>query len=377
MAKLFKACSGFNIYTNILKPRFEVVTLQNRGAKKLNPPPKKRHPLWFLKQERVLSKDDLTKENTSFIQEVIESRYGKADPQSGSYSPLKVPPIEPSTEWSPQSRRTGVIARKLGIYPMWTSDGKKVLTTLLHVCDNHVIKYISPEEWKPLIQPSAKTIIPYKKKGCLLVGADSVDPQRFTKQYCGLFTDAGVMPKRLICRFMVTPDAALQPGTPLNAAHYRVGDVVDIRAKTMDRGFQGVMKRWGFHGMPATHGVTKTHRRPGNIGSGGTKARVMPGTKLPGHMGNRYRTFRGVKILRVDHKHNVLWVLGQALPGETNSLLVMYDTLLHGRRIREKGNAPPFPTYVPGDEPLPDVVWDEKMHPFDAPTIEFEVPDKK
>ena len=56
------------------------------------------------------------------------------------------------------------------------------------------------------------------------------------------------------------------------------------------------MKRWGFHGMPATHGVTKTHRRPGNIGSGGTKARVMPGTKLPGHMGNAYRVLRGVRV---------------------------------------------------------------------------------
>lgn len=64
----------------------------------------------------------------------------------------------------------------------------------------------------------------------------------------------------------------------------------------IDRGFQGVMKRWGFKGMPASHGVTKSHRRPGNIGSGGTKARVMPGTKMPGHMGNRWRILRGVRV---------------------------------------------------------------------------------
>lgn len=64
----------------------------------------------------------------------------------------------------------------------------------------------------------------------------------------------------------------------------------------IDRGFQGVMKRWGFKGMPASHGVTKTHRRPGNIGSGGAKARVMPGTKMPGHMGNRWRVLRGVRV---------------------------------------------------------------------------------
>jgi large subunit ribosomal protein L3 len=64
----------------------------------------------------------------------------------------------------------------------------------------------------------------------------------------------------------------------------------------IDRGFQGVMKRWGFKGMPATHGVTKTHRKGGNIGSGGQKARVMPGTKMAGHMGNRWRILRGVKV---------------------------------------------------------------------------------
>lgn len=62
------------------------------------------------------------------------------------------------------------------------------------------------------------------------------------------------------------------------------------------RGFQGVMKRWGFKGMPASHGVTKTHRRGGNIGAGGGKARVWPGTKMPGHMGGRTRTLRGLKV---------------------------------------------------------------------------------
>lgn len=65
------------------------------------------------------------------------------------------------------------------------------------------------------------------------------------------------------------------------------------------RGFQGVVTRWGFKGGPASHGVTKTHRRPGNIGSGGEKARVWPGQKMPGHMGNRYRILRGLQVLIV------------------------------------------------------------------------------
>jgi len=70
----------------------------------------------------------------------------------------------------------------------------------------------------------------------------------------------------------------------------------DLTSCSIDRGFQGVMKRWGFKGGPASHGVTKTHRRPGNIGAGGGKARVWPGQKMPGHMGNRYRILFGLQV---------------------------------------------------------------------------------
>lgn len=62
------------------------------------------------------------------------------------------------------------------------------------------------------------------------------------------------------------------------------------------RNFQGVMKRWGFSGMPRSHGVTKTHRRGGNTGGGGEKGRVWPGTKMPGVMGNKMRTIKGFEV---------------------------------------------------------------------------------
>jgi len=101
------------------------------------------------------------------------------------------------------------------------------------------------------------------------------------------------------------------------------------------------MKRWNFKGMPASHGVTKTHRRPGNIGSGGQKARVMPGTKLPGHMGNRYRINRGLKIWRINTKYNVMWVSGLSIPGETNGIVYVFDTMLP---LRKPESPPPFPT---------------------------------
>lgn len=127
------------------------------------------------------------------------------------------------------------------------------------------------------------------------------------------------------------------------------------------------MKRHGFKGMPASHGVTKTHRRGGNIGGGGEKGRVWPGTKMPGYMGNKYRVAKGLKIWRINTQYNVLYVSGQAIPGETNSVVYIYDTVLP---LRKPSKPIPFPTYLglSGEEP-PEDIYDEKVHPFSDPTI--------
>lgn len=102
---------------------------------------------------------------------------------------------------------------------------------IFQVVDNHVIKYIPPEEFKPM----KTTELKWKEKrrlGCLLVGSETVDPTTVTKEYCGLFNSVGMLPKRHLCRFMVSPEATLPTGTPLFATHFRVGDYVDVRAKT-------------------------------------------------------------------------------------------------------------------------------------------------
>lgn len=144
---------------------------------------------------------------------------------------------------------------------------------------------------------------------------------------------------------------------------------------SVDRGFQGVCKRYGFKGMPASHGVTKTHRRPGNVGGGGEKARIWPGTKMPGHMGNRYRVARGLKIWRINTKHNVMWVTGSAIPGETNEYVFIYDTMLP---LRKTKIAPPFPTnFDEIDESIPDDIWDEELHDFKNETILFKPDSEK
>ncbi|XP_012234007.1 large ribosomal subunit protein uL3m [Linepithema humile] len=370
MTSLLKNINGLQLFHKCLKQSINVTSIPKR--EKYIPSLKTRYrlPQWLPKPLHVRHDERLTEDNKQFLEEVVQDKYGPPNIGFGmSLSPLKIDPIEPITEWKPNMKRTGLIAKKIGIYPLWLKNGKKVTSTLLQIVDNEVVKYIPPEKFNPVI--SSKPAIQIKNRlGCLVVGAENINPQLVTKEYYGIFNDTGVMPKRILRRFMISPEAALQPGTPLFAAHFKIGDVVDIRAKTIDRGFQGVMKRWGFKGMPASHGVTKTHRRPGNIGSGGTKARVMPGTKMPGHMGNRWRILRGVRILRINTKYNIIWVLGQNIPGETNTYCYMFDTILPLRRHKE---APNFPTYLPSitEESLPEEMYADDVHRFIDPTIEF------
>lgn len=351
---------NMKILCNVLsKMRIEHMTTRTCYYK-----PKFRPPHWYLPKERVMSEDMLTQDNRDFIEEVKQDKLGL---QRKLESPILKHDQQELVQWDPQTRRVGLIARKIGNYPLWSKDGKKFQTSLLQVVDNHIIKYIPPEEFKPM-KTSKVSWKEKRRLGCLLVGSETVDPSTVTKEYCGLFNSVGMLPKRYLCRFMVSPHSQLATGTPLLATHFRVGDFLDIRAKTMDRGFQGVMKRWGFKGMPASHGVTKTHRRPGNIGAGGNKARVWPGTKMPGFMGNRWRTLRGVKILRINTKYNVLWTLGVGIPGETGAMCYLFDTVLPLKKLK---TPPPFPTQ-PLIEDIPLEYYDESIHPFEESTITFE-----
>jgi large subunit ribosomal protein L3 len=143
--------------------------------------------------------------------------------------------------------------------------------------------------------------------------------------------------------------------------------ILTLNIFSVDRGFQGVMRRWGFKGQPASHGVTKTHRRPGSIG-GGIKHRVWPGKKLPGHMGNRWRVLQGLKIWRINTKTNTMWVSGTNVPGDPNGLVYIYDSSLPLRRTVK----PHFPTFTGNEAELPEDIYDDAVHKFGDPTIMYE-----
>jgi len=348
-------------------------------------------PFFHIKKTAKHPDEPLTYDNKSFVQDMIKKTYGsnpldsyvRPEIQSAESGSLLRPELQPWhrggwDEYGARTKRTGILARKIGVAPMWFANGTRVAATMLQVEDNHVIKYIPPEDF-------AKTMVGQKRSvpkiygyntpihlGCLVVGALSSDPQKFTKDYCGLFTDSGVMPKKLLARFPVTPNALIQPGTPLNAAHFEPGQFIDAQARTSRKGFHGGMKRHGFSGMPSDErGCTKSHRRVGNIGSGRAKHRVWPGQKMPGHVGGRFKTMYGLHILRINYTHNVIYVLGQSIPGEPGEMVKLFDSKVPAKRVKNKPRC--FPTCYPEDvEKLPqEEEYADGMFKFTSPSISY------
>ncbi|XP_068090586.1 large ribosomal subunit protein uL3m isoform X2 [Hyperolius riggenbachi] len=296
--------------------------------------------------------EHLTEENKDYLKQLAGSDY--AAMTASKLNPLKDEPW-PIKPWQPGAKRVGLIAVKLGMAPLWTKSGEKHAVTMLQVRDCHVVKYTSKEEAAG-------------RSALLAVGGKNVSPFYKKESTLEMYYKAGIPPKQKVSIFKVSENAILKPGTPLYAAHFRPGQYVDVTAKTIGKGFQGVMKRWGFSGQPASHGQTKTHRRPGAIGAGDA-ARVWPGTKLPGPLGNFYRTSYALKVWRINTKHNIIYVNG-SVPGHSNCLVKVTDTTL---RVKQKGiENLPFPTFfADGDEELPEDLYDEEVFQFNEPSVTY------
>ncbi|KAI8746504.1 39S ribosomal protein L3, mitochondrial-like [Biomphalaria glabrata] len=321
---------------------------------------------WHVRKWTQKYDDNLLTSNEQFIKDVIVENYAK-----NSDSPLKDAPWD-RNPYVYGTRRTGVLALKLGTMLQWTTEGKPFMVTLLQVLDNHVINYVPPE-----VYATYPSHLPHhrQKFGLQIVGALSSDPRMFSKPYNNLFIKAGVPPKRWLTRFLITPNAACQPGTPLSVNHFKVGEYVDIQGRTRDWGFQGVCKRWGMKGMPASHGVTKSHRKMGSTGGGGDKDGIWKGKHMPGIMGDILRTQYGLKIWRINTKYNVLYVTGAAVCGRPHTFVRVYDTVLPRKKRPESSyESVPMPTWFEEDatEPLPEEYFDSKLFQFTSPSLEIE-----
>lgn len=207
--------------------------------------------------------------------------------------------------------RTGLIAQKLGMTGIFDENGKRVPVTVLKVDNCQVIDVQTQERnGYTAVQLGAGT---RKSKNV-------AQPQR------GHFAKAKVEPKAKVCEFRVSPENVLEVGAELSVEHFVPGQFVDVTGITIGKGYQGVMKRWNFGGLRATHGVSVSHRSPGSTGQRQSPGRVFKNKKMAGQMGNTQVTVGNLRVVQIDAEKGLIVVEG-AVPGHKGTWLTVKDAV--------------------------------------------------
>ena len=136
-------------------------------------------------------------------------------------------------------------------------------------------------------------------------------------------------------------------GSELKVDLFQVGQIVDVTGTTIGKGFAGTMKRHNFGGLPATHGVSVSHRSPGSIGQRQTPGRVFKGKRMSGHMGVQRRTIENLQVVRVDAERNLLLIRG-AVPGAPGGEVIVRPSVKAARQAARKRKAPVAKAAAPG-----------------------------
>lgn len=146
------------------------------------------------------------------------------------------------------------------------------------------------------------------------------ETKKANKPLSGYFKKLGVSPCKVIKEFKAAGD--YDTGQIITASLFNEGECVSVSGTSKGKGFAGGMKRWGFHGGPASHGAEKWHRRPGSIGQSADPSRVFKGTHMAGRMGFEKVTVKNLKVIKVEAERNILMISG-AIPGPNGSYVIV------------------------------------------------------
>ena len=253
--------------------------------------------------------------------------------------------------------RTGVIAKKMGMMRLFNEDGRHVPVTVLALEGCQVVGDRNEE-----------------RDGYFAVrlGAGARKAKNVNKPQRGEFAKAQVEPKARVAEFRVdNADGLLPVGATVSADHFIDGQLVDITGHTQGKGFAGAMKRWGFGGMRASHGVSITHRAHGSTGQRQDPGKVFKNKKMAGHMGDRQRTQQNLEIVRTDVARGLIFVKG-SVPGAKNGWLLVRDAV----KVPTP-EAAPFPGSLKNDNEAPvaeEVIINAEVEVADTPAVEAEAP---
>ena len=207
--------------------------------------------------------------------------------------------------------RTGLIAQKEGMTRVFDDQGRHVPVTVLRVENCQVVAVRSEE-----------------KDGyvALQLGAGVAKVKNVSKSMRGHYAKNKVEPKKKLVEFRVDQAGLVEVGAEIGANHFIVGQFVDVQGKTIGKGYAGGMKRWGFGGLRASHGVSVSHRSIGSTGCAQDPGRVWKNKKMPGQFGNETVTTQNLKVVGIYPEEGLILVKG-AVPGHDQGWVVIKDAV--------------------------------------------------
>jgi len=210
---------------------------------------------------------------------------------------------------SSNAQRTvsALLGTKLGMTQVWDDQGRVVPVTVIQV-DTNVVTQVRNAE--------------VDGYNAVQLGFGTVDPRRVSDPLKGHFEKAGVTPRRHVAEVRTANASEYALGQELTAEVFEAGQKVDVTGTTKGKGTAGVMKRHGFHGVGASHGAHRNHRKAGSIGGASAPSRVFRGLKMAGRMGNDRRTVQNLLVHAVDTDKSLVLVKG-AVPGNKGGIVLI------------------------------------------------------
>ena len=182
-------------------------------------------------------------------------------------------------------------------------------------------------------------VITKEKRGynAVKLGFFKIKNSKLTKQMKGYFTKKNTEPKKILKEFRIDKIEEFKEGNELGLEIFKDKKFLDVRSKTIGKGFAGVMKRWNFGGLRASHGVSVSHRSHGSTGQRQDPGKVFKGKKMAGHMGDRSRTMQNLEIIKTDLENELLYLKG-SIPGSKNSEILVRQSvkIINKMTIKEK-----------------------------------------
>ena len=210
----------------------------------------------------------------------------------------------------------GLVGTKLGMTREFIKTGQSIPVTVVKVEKGRVLDIITSEK---------------RGYSAVKIGFFPIKNSKLTNQMKGYFTKKNTEPKKILKEFRLDKTDELKEGNEIGLEILKDIKFVDVRSKTIGKGFAGVMKRWNFGGLRASHGVSVSHRSHGSTGQRQDPGKVFKGKKMAGHMGDKFRTMLNLEIIKSDLENNLLYLKG-SIPGSKNSTILVRQSIKDVRR---------------------------------------------